>query len=107
MTQAASAPFSGSYAATGPRLAFGIGPDGTYTRGGQVLAFIAGLFTLILFFPLLFPGAILYTRAEEVFAENPERARKLVMWSWICVTLVIPLALLAALGIGVTLALTS
>jgi hypothetical protein len=89
MNQAAPAPspFSGSALAGTPRPAFGIGPDGTYTRAGQVLAFLCGLWTMALFFPLLFPAAILYTRSEEVFQDDPGRARKLVQWSWLCITL--------------------
>ncbi|GLW65527.1 hypothetical protein Arub01_37710 [Actinomadura rubrobrunea] len=76
--------------AASPRLGFGIGTDGSYTRGGQVLAFALGLWTMLAFLPLLFVGAILYTRAEERFAEDPQGARRLVTWSWLCVS-VLPL----------------
>lgn len=87
MNEAAPAPLS-SPAFTGtPRPAFGIGPDGTYTRKGQALAFLCGLLTMALFFPLLFPGAILYSKAETAFPDDPDKARRLVGWSWLCVTL--------------------
>ena len=68
-----------------PVSAFGIGPDGTYTRGGQVAAFVLGLFTMVLFVPLVVVAALLYARAETRFAEDPARARALVNWSWACV----------------------
>ena len=64
----------------------GIGQDGGYTRTGRVCAFLAGLWTMVLFFPLLVVGALLYARAEEVFADRPDRARTLVTWSWISLT---------------------
>ncbi|MFC5747020.1 hypothetical protein [Actinomadura rugatobispora] len=89
MNEAAPAPGALPVASAGPTAshpAFGIGQDGTYTRTGQVLAFLAGLWTMVLFFPLLFVGAILYTKAEEVFKDDPARARKLVSWSWLSVT---------------------
>ncbi|GLZ13616.1 hypothetical protein Acsp04_38510 [Actinomadura sp. NBRC 104425] len=88
--------------AASPRLGFGIGPDGTYTRGGQVLAFVLGVWAMLAFLPLVFAGAVLYTRAEERFAEDPERARRLVTWSWLCVSVLPPAA--AAIGAGVYLA---
>ncbi|GAA4085911.1 hypothetical protein [Actinomadura miaoliensis] len=88
--------------AASPRLGFGIGPDGTYTRGGQVLAFVLGLWAMLAFLPLLFVGAVLYTRAEERFAENPERARHMVTWSWLSVS-VLPLVPVV-IGVGIYLA---
>lgn len=88
-------------AAPAPALAFGIGPDGTYTRGGQVAAFVLGLFTMVLFLPLVVVAALLYTRAETRFAEDPVRARTLVNWSWACVGA--PVALGAASSFVVAL----
>ncbi|WP_026404565.1 hypothetical protein [Actinomadura rifamycini] len=76
------------------RRAFGIGPDGTYTRLGQTVAFVLGLLTMVAFFPCLFVSALLYARAEERFADDPERARTLVNWSWIGIT--VPVAAGAA-----------
>jgi len=87
----APAPFSGTYEAAGTP-AFGIGPDGTYTRAGQILAFLAGIWTMVVFFPLLFVGALLYTKAETVFPTAPDRARTLVRWSWLCLTVLPPAA---------------
>ncbi|WP_285699453.1 hypothetical protein [Actinomadura sp. NBRC 104412] len=110
MTDAASAPtpipgpHSTPYTAPGPRLAAGIGPDGTYNSGGRFLAFLAGLWTMVAFFPLLFVGAVLYTKAEEIWPQDPERARRLVVWSWASVTWM-PLVC-AAVVTGVTLALS-
>ncbi|WP_442778628.1 CoA transferase, partial [Actinomadura sp. WAC 06369] len=72
----------------------GIGPDGTYTRLGQTVAFVLGLLTMVAFFPCLFVSALLYARAEERFADDPERARTLVNWSWIGIT--VPVAAGAA-----------
>ncbi|XVQ09219.1 hypothetical protein ACQP1W_42900 [Spirillospora sp. CA-255316] len=90
MTEAAPAPVPGSPPATAglpaSRPAFGIGPDGSYTRGGQIIAFLCGLWTMVLSFPLLFVGALLYTKAEEVFKDDPARARTLVSWSWLSIT---------------------
>ncbi|GAA2439061.1 hypothetical protein GCM10010191_62970 [Actinomadura vinacea] len=86
-----------------PSYGFGVGPDGAYTRTGQVLAFLAGLWTMVLFFPLLFPGALLYARAEEVFEQDPARARTLMLWSWLSIT-VAPL-FGGALLVGVSLLL--
>ena len=40
-----------------PPLAFGIGPDGTYTRFGQVAAFVLGLLTTFVFLPLVVVGS--------------------------------------------------
>ncbi|CNF26818.1 Uncharacterised protein [Mycobacterium tuberculosis] len=86
-------------AAPAPALAFGIGPDGTYTRGGQIAAFILGLFTMVVFVPLVVVAALLYTRAETRFAADPARARTLVNWSWACVGA--PVALGAAISVVV------
>ncbi|WP_433226852.1 hypothetical protein [Actinomadura formosensis] len=85
-----------------PPLAFGIGPDGTYTRFGQVAAFVLGLLTTFVFLPLVVVAALLYTRAETRFAEDPARARALVNWSWLCVTAPI---VIAAVAIAALLAL--
>jgi hypothetical protein len=95
MTETAPAPASAPVPA--PALAFGIGPDGTYTRGGQVAAFILGLFTMVVFVPLVVVAALLYTRAETRFAEDPARARTLVNWSWACIS--VPVAVGAALSV--------
>ncbi|WUI01709.1 hypothetical protein OHR68_07790 [Spirillospora sp. NBC_00431] len=65
--------------------AIGIGEDGTYTRAGQVAAFVLGVLTMLAFLPLLVVAAMLYTRAETVFAEDRARARSMVNWSWICI----------------------
>jgi hypothetical protein len=87
MNEAVPAPGSPPAAAvSAARPAFGIGPDGSYTRGGQVIAFLFGLWTMVLSFPLLFVGALLYTKAEEVFKDDPARARRLVTWSWLSIT---------------------
>jgi hypothetical protein len=106
MSEAAPAPIPAYASATAavPRLAPGIGPDGAYTRGGQIVAFLFGLWTMVLFFPLLFPGALLYTRAEERFEQSPDRARTLVMWSWLSIT-VAPLVA-ALLLVAVVLAVS-
>lgn len=69
-----------------PPLAFGIGPDGTYTRFGQTAAFILGLLTMFVFFPFMVVASLLYARAEERFADDPGRARTLVNWSWLSIT---------------------
>ncbi|MFI0355114.1 hypothetical protein [Actinomadura sp. 9N407] len=101
MTEAApAAPFP-AYALT-PRLAPGIGPDGTYTQAGQIVAFLCGLWAMVAFFPMLVLAALLYTWAEDGFARDPERSRKLVIWSWLCVT-VGPIvgALVTAIVVGV------
>ncbi len=90
MTEAVSAP------AAAPRLAFGIGPDGTYTRFGQVAAFVLGLLTTFAFLPLVVVAALLYARAEVRFAEDPARARTLVNWSWLSITVPVVLAAIAA-----------
>lgn len=95
MTETVPAPASAPVPATA--LAFGIGPDGTYTRGGQIAAFILGLFTMLVFVPLVVVAALLYTRAETRFAEDPARARTLVNWSWACVG--VPVAVGAAISI--------
>ncbi|MBW8484161.1 hypothetical protein [Actinomadura parmotrematis] len=82
-----------------PRTGFGIGPDGSYTRGGQAVAYVCAIWATLLFFPLVVVGAMLYTSADLHFAENPERSRRFVFWSWLCVSLFPPLA--AALVGGV------
>ncbi|MFF5260388.1 hypothetical protein ACFY4C_15700 [Actinomadura viridis] len=94
MTEAAPAPAFAS-----PRPAPGIGPDGTYTRAGQVLAFLAGLWAMVLFFPLLFAGALLYARAEERFRDDPARARTLVLWSWFAITIGPPIGFLLVFAV--------
>ncbi|MQY06330.1 hypothetical protein [Actinomadura macrotermitis] len=86
-----------------PRPGIGIGPDGSYTRRGQALAFLCGLWAMIVFLPLLVLGALLYTRAEERFPQDPDGARRLVLWSWLSLT-VLPLAP-AAVVAGITAAL--
>ncbi|GAA2113259.1 hypothetical protein [Actinomadura alba] len=68
--------------ATPARRAALIGPDGTYTRVGQTLAFILGFISLV-FVPATVVAAMLYTHGEARFATDPERARKLMNWSWI------------------------
>ncbi|NKZ03622.1 hypothetical protein [Actinomadura latina] len=87
MTEAVPAP--------APSLAFGIGPDGTYTRPGQAAAFVLGLITTFVFVPLVVVAALLYTRAETRFAEDPARARALVNWSWLCITIPVLLGIAA------------
>lgn len=99
MTEAASA---ASVPAPGARPAFGIGQDGTYTRFGQVAAFVLGLLTTFIFLPLVVVAALLYTRAETRFADDPARARTLVNWSWLSIT--VPVAL-AVVGAGLAVAL--
>ncbi|GAA1869312.1 hypothetical protein [Actinomadura bangladeshensis] len=89
-------------AASAPSLAFGIGPDGTYTRSGQATAFVLGLLTTFAFLPLTVVAALLYTRAETRFTEDPARARTLVNWSWLCVT--VPVVIAVAAGAAVALA---
>jgi hypothetical protein len=79
----APAPFPAPPAA---RRAPGIGTDGTYTRLGQVLAFIFALYSMFAFVPMVFLGAILYDRSEAHFAQNPKRARTMVIWSWLSIT---------------------
>lgn len=98
MTEAVSA---ASIPAPSARLGLGIGADGTYTRLGQVAAFVLGLITTFVFLPLVVVAALLYTRAETRFAENPARARALVRWSWLCITL---FPVLAAGAIGAVVA---
>jgi hypothetical protein len=93
----APAPFSSPYEAAGPRLGFGIGPDGTYTRSGQILAFLAGLWAMVVFFPALVAGALLYTKSEEIFTQDPVRARTLVLRSWLSITVVPPILLVLTL----------
>ncbi|GGV30379.1 hypothetical protein GCM10010182_61960 [Actinomadura cremea] len=80
-----------------PRLAFGIGPDGAYTRLGQTIAFVLGLLTMFVFLPLLVVAALLYARAEDRFPNDPERARMLVNWSWI--SIVAPVAVGAVIAV--------
>ncbi|QFG21163.1 hypothetical protein [Actinomadura sp. WMMB 499] len=87
-----------------PRLAFGIGPDGTYTRLGQTIAFVLGLLTMFAFLPLLFVAALLYARAEERFPNDPERARTLVTWSWISIVVPVAVAAVAAVIVAVVTA---
>ncbi|MFB4301762.1 hypothetical protein [Actinomadura sp. NTSP31] len=82
---------------TAPRLAFGIGPDGSYTRGGQAAAFILGLFTTIAFLPLVVVGALLYTKAEATFPADADRARRLVNWSWASIS--VPVVIGAAVSV--------
>ncbi len=41
-------------------------------------------------------AALLYTRAETRFAEDPARARALVNWSWLCITVPVVIAVAAA-----------
>ncbi|MEU8119332.1 hypothetical protein AB0C21_11570 [Spirillospora sp. NPDC049024] len=83
-------------AAPAPRLAFGIGPDGTYTRFGQALAFVLGLLATFAFLPLVVVAALLYTRAETRFGEDPARARTLVNWSWLSITAPVVIAIVTA-----------
>lgn len=85
-----------------PSLAFGIGPDGTYTRFGQAAAFVLGLLTTFAFLPLTVVAALLYTRAETRFAEDPARARTLVNWSWLCVTVPVVIAVAAGAAVALT-----
>ncbi|TDB95091.1 hypothetical protein [Actinomadura sp. 7K534] len=88
-----------------PRLAFGIGPDGTYTTLGQAAAFVLGVLTMFAFLPLMVVAALLYTKAETVFPEDAERARRLVNWSWVSITAPVVLAsLLGAVLVLVALA---
>jgi hypothetical protein len=82
-----------------PRLAFGIGPDGTYTRTGQTAAFTLGLLTTFAFLPLVVVGAVLYTRAEGIFPADADRARRLVNWSWVSIT--VPVVIAVAAGAAV------
>ncbi|MFC4049122.1 hypothetical protein ACFOY4_05460 [Actinomadura syzygii] len=84
MTEALSA---AAVPAPSRRFALGVGADGTYTRLGQVAAFVLGLITTFVFLPLVVVAALLYTRAETRFADDPARARVLVRWSWLCITL--------------------
>ncbi|TDC66722.1 hypothetical protein E1200_16220 [Actinomadura sp. GC306] len=103
MTEAVSA-VPGSAASVppaAPRLAFGIGPDGTYTALGQAAAFVLGVLTMFAFLPLMIVAALLYTKAETVFPEDPARARRLVDWSWLCIT--VPVAFAALIGVAVLL----
>ncbi|HEY8480906.1 MAG TPA: hypothetical protein VIL71_13855 [Spirillospora sp.] len=74
-----------SVSTAAPRLAFGIGPDGAYTRSGQVIAFVLGVLTMVVCMPLMVAAALLYTKAETVFPHDPGRARTLVNWSWACI----------------------
>ncbi|XRQ12519.1 hypothetical protein ACN3XK_16975 [Actinomadura welshii] len=92
MTEAVSA---ASVPAAAPRLAFGIGPDGTYTRLGQIAAFVLGVLTMLAFLPLMVVAALLYDRAETVFAEDPARARRLVNWSWLSITVPVAVSVVA------------
>lgn len=92
MTEAVSAAAPVPASASG--TAFGIGPDGTYTTFGQIAAFVLGLLTMFAFLPLVVVAALLYSRAETVFAEDPARARTLVNWSWLAIT--VPVVLAAA-----------
>ncbi|MEU8346057.1 hypothetical protein AB0C74_30535 [Spirillospora sp. NPDC048832] len=90
----ATAPFA--VPSPAPVLAFGIGPDGTYTRLGQVAAFVLGTLTTLVFFPLAVAAAVLYTHAETRFADDPARARALVNWSWLCIAAPVVLGSVAA-----------
>ncbi|MEU5881389.1 hypothetical protein [Spirillospora sp. NPDC047279] len=98
----ATAPAAPAPAPTG--FGLGIGPDGTYTRGAQVIAFLFGVWTMLLFFPLLIVGAMLYTNAEAKFPTDPGRARKMVLWSWLSVSILPPVALAVAGGVGFAIA---
>ncbi|WP_192809783.1 hypothetical protein [Actinomadura rudentiformis] len=88
-----------------PRPGLGIGPDGSYTRGGQIAAFLLGLWAMIVFLPLLVVGAMLYTRAEEIYPTDPGRASSLVTWSWVSISVFPPLAagLVGAIGFAVSM----
>ncbi|GAA4233272.1 hypothetical protein GCM10022254_35370 [Actinomadura meridiana] len=101
MTEAVSA---ASVPVPAARPGFGIGPDGTYTRFGQVAAFVLGLLTTFVFLPLVVVAAKLYLRSEDVFAEDPARARKLANWSWVSIT-VPGLPALVAVVVGLALLL--
>ncbi|MFD0687678.1 hypothetical protein [Actinomadura fibrosa] len=83
------------------RPALGIGPDGTYTRTGQVFAFVLGLLTTFVFLPLVVVAALLYTNAENRFATNDvQGGRRLVIWSWLSIT-VLPLLVAGAIAVVV------
>jgi hypothetical protein len=86
MNEAAPTPLLAYLETATPRAAFGIGPDGSYTRKGQALALACGIVTMVLFFPMLVAGALLYTRAEAVFQDDPDGARPLYTWSWLSIT---------------------
>jgi hypothetical protein len=96
MSDVAPAPFPPPPAA---RRAPGIGPDGTYTRLGQVLALLFGLYSMIAFVPMVFLGAILYDRSEAHFPQNPKRARTMVIWSWLSITVLSTLGGALILGL--------
>lgn len=103
MTEAAPAPAPA--AAFAPLRAPGIGPDGSYTRRGQIVAFAVGLLAMFGFFPGLIAGAVLYTRAEERYDRDPGSARKLVRWSWLSLALsALPGAALVIGGVAMLLA---
>jgi hypothetical protein len=87
---------SAAPAPAAPKLAFGIGPDDTYTLSGQIAAFVLGVLTMLLFLPLMVTAALLYTKAETVFPHDADRARRLVNWSWISITAPVVLAVFAA-----------
>ncbi|WP_433329823.1 hypothetical protein [Spirillospora sp. CA-294931] len=97
VTMEAAAPAAPASTPAPSGYGLGIGPDGTYTPAAQVVAFICGLWTMVLFFPFLILGALLYTNAEPAFESDPRRARKMMLWSWLSVSL---LPLLAAAIVG-------
>ncbi|MFI0485812.1 hypothetical protein [Actinomadura sp. 9N215] len=102
MTEAVSAASVPAPASSG--TAIGIGEDGTYTRFGQVAAFVLGVLTMLAFLPLLVVAAMLYTRAETVFAADPARARSLVNWSWVCIAVPgVPALIALVAGAGLLL----
>jgi hypothetical protein len=85
-----------------PRAPF-IGPDGTYTRSGQALAYILGFISLA-FIPATVAAAVLYTVGEARFRTDPESARQLMNWSWIAL-LIVPV--LTACAVPVSLVVTA
>ncbi|MFD0851848.1 hypothetical protein ACFQ07_06430, partial [Actinomadura adrarensis] len=63
------------------------------------LAFACGVLTMVLFFPMLVAGALLYTRAEAVFQDDPDGARPLYVWSWLSITVAPVVLALAAFAV--------
>lgn len=78
-----------------PKLPLGLRPDGTLTSKAMPFAFILGTIAVFAAFPLGVLGVLLNSAGMERVKTNPEKARKLVAWSWIVFVVTDLVAILA------------
>jgi len=62
---------------------WGVTESGEFTRGGVIVAFVAGLWAVIMCLPMAVLGVVISCMGLDRVTSDPKTARSYLRWSWI------------------------